>query len=181
MRGSACKATELNYPMKGDREKNILMSLAFLKEISSCRDSLSKFSAKIRDLVMIDPDNFQDALKILNAEKLSLESTLSASLDELKHLNQQRSEICDKIDGDLFQKNFRIFFTAFDQLSNCDKKMLLKALVPKIVIHSDFRVELMVNPVFYDDLANGRHESGLKVRVEKNWRERRDSNPRPSA
>jgi len=32
MRGSACKATELNYPVKGDREKNILMSLAFLKE-----------------------------------------------------------------------------------------------------------------------------------------------------
>jgi len=32
VRGSACKATELNYPVKGDRVKNILMSLAFLKE-----------------------------------------------------------------------------------------------------------------------------------------------------
>ncbi len=42
MRGSACKATELNYPVKGDREKNILMSLAFLKEGTKVKSNFHK-------------------------------------------------------------------------------------------------------------------------------------------
>ena len=150
-------------------------------KIFSHRDSLAKFSLKIRELVMADIDNFQDALKILNSEKVSLEKLLEASLTELKALKLKRSEICDKVDDGLFQKKFQMFFTAFDQLENCDKKTLLKALIPKMIIHRDLRIELKMNPVFYNDLIEDCHESGKNLPLVKKWRERRDSNPRPSA
>lgn len=114
---------------------------AIESKITDYKENLSRFSLKIRELVMADTDNFQDALKILNAEKSSLESSLESSLHASRVLKERRLEVCDKVDDNLFQKNFKMFFAAFDQLQNCDKKRLLRALVPKIIVFNDFRVE----------------------------------------
>ncbi len=141
-------------------------------KISEYRESLSRFSIKIRELVMADTDNFQEALKILNVEKTSLESSLESSLNELRTLKERRLEVCDKVDDDLLQKNFKMFFAAFEQLQNCDKKRLLKALIPQIIVFNDFRVELKMNPIFYNDLIDDCHGSGKNLPPKRRWRVR---------
>ena len=71
-------------------------------------------------------------------------------------------------DNEFFQK-FKAFFSEFEQLSNCDKKMLLKAFMPKIIVHVDFRIEIKVNPVFYEMFENTGLESEKTVRANKKW------------
>ena len=60
------------------------------------------------------------------------------------------SQICD---NEFFQK-FKAFFSEFERLSNCDKKLLLRAFMPKIIVHVDFRIEIKVNPEFYEMFEN---------------------------
>jgi hypothetical protein len=118
-------------PHKGDREKNILMSLAFFKE---------------------------------NMGKLMEERSKSVT------------NLCDKT----FLERFQRFFSEFEKLPNCDKKLLLKALCPKIIVHADFRIEMKVNPVFYEGLEFIDLESEKMVRAKKRWLGWRDSNSRPT-
>ena len=63
---------------------------------------------------------------------------------------EEKAQVCHKTcDNEFFQK-FKAFFSEFEQLPRCDKKMLLKAFVPKIVVHVDFRIEIKVNSAFYE-------------------------------
>lgn len=130
---------------------------------------LDRFSIKIRQLVLSDSDNFQDALLILKDEKLKVENELESLLQQLNKLREEKGQVCHKTcDKEFFQK-FKAFFSEFGMLPNCDKKILLKAFMPKIIVHSDFRIEIKVNSVFQGMLEDKCTGSEKTVRANKKW------------
>ena len=141
---------------------------------------LDQFSVKIRKLVLSDSDDFQDALLILKEEKSKVECELNMLKESIDKLQGERSKsVTQSCDKEFFQK-FKAFFSEFERLSNSDKKMLLKAFMPKIIVHVDFRIEIKVNPAFYEMFENTGMESEKIVRANKRWLGRRDSNSRPT-
>ncbi len=143
------------------------------------QEELDKFSAKIRKLVLSDSNDFQDALLILKDEKGKVEQELEALMQQITKLREEKAQVCHKTcDNEFFQK-FKAFFSEFERLPRCDKKMLLKAFMPKIIVHVDFRIEIKVNPAFYEMFENTGMESKKIVRANKKWLGRRESNPRP--
>ncbi len=150
-------------------------------KISRLESDIAKFSEKIRELVLLESIDFHDSLKILSSEQGRIKKDLEDENAKLLLLKTEHTQICDKIDDKSFQRNLKLFFKGFDQLNNCDKKELLQILIPKITVMSDLRVVIHIDPSFSDQSSKIRHGSGQVRREFKNWRERRDSNPRPSA
>jgi hypothetical protein len=92
---------------------------------------------------------------------------------------EEKAQVCQKtFDNEFFQK-FKAFFSEFEWLSNCDKKMFLKAFMPKIIVHDDFRIEIKVNLAFYERFENTGMESEKIVRADKKWLGWSESNRRP--
>jgi hypothetical protein len=66
-----------------------------------------------------------------------------------------------------FLIRFQAFFGEFERLSNCDKKLLLKSLMPKVIVHVDLRIEIKVNRVFGNLSVDGVLRGSEQVRLEK--------------
>lgn len=95
-------------------------------------------------------------------------------------LQEERSKSVTKLCDKKFLTRFQNFFGEFERLSNCDKKVLLKSLMPKVIVHADFRIEIKVNRIFGDLSVNGVPKGSEEVRMNKKWLGRRDSNSRPT-
>jgi DNA invertase Pin-like site-specific DNA recombinase len=147
-------------------------------------EQLEKFSGKISQLVLSDSDDFQDALLVLKEEKSNVEYELNLLKEGIKKLMEERSkfvtqrgpEVCDK----RFLDKLQSLFSMFDELPNRDKKQFLKSVCPKIIVHSNFRIEMKVNPIFYEEMKPLSIEAGVDENSSKKWLGRRDSNSRPT-
>lgn len=146
----------------------------------SLQGELEKFSIKIRQLVLADSEDFQDALLILKEEKSKVACELNVLKVDIDKLQEERSKFVTKICDKEFLSKFREFFSGFERLSNCDKKLLLKAFMPKVIVHADFRVEMKVNSMFADSRREPLSRTEQEVRVNKKWLGWRDSNSRPT-
>ncbi len=80
---------------------------------------------------------------------------------------EENAQACHKTCDNEFFQNFKAFFSGFERLPRCDKKMLLKAFMPKIIVHVDFRIEIKVNSAFYEMFENTGMESEKIVRANK--------------
>ncbi len=128
---------------------------------------LEKFSSKIRQLVLADTDDFQDALLILKEEKIKVESELKMVKEKIEKLVEERSKFVTKICDKEFLSRFQGFFSEFERLSNCDKKLLLKAFMPRVIVHADFRIKIKVNSMFAGIQRDLTIESEKAVRQKK--------------
>jgi hypothetical protein len=149
-------------------------------KVRKLEGELEKFSAKIRQLVLADIEDFQDALLILKEEKSKVESELKLLMEGIDKLQEERSKSVTRLCDKTFLERFQKFFSEFEKLPNCEKKLLLKALCPKIIVHADFRIEMKINPLFYEGLEFIGLKSEKIGRANKKWLGRRDSNPRPT-
>lgn len=143
------------------------------------KKELDQFSAKIRELVLKSGDELHEMLQVINSEKIAIEMEAKSLQSSIQETKNQLSEICHKVSDVKFLDALKTFFGEFDSLPRCDKKILLKAFFPQIVIHSNFQIELRINSGFADDLKSEELGSENKVRIQVKWLGRWDSNPRP--
>jgi hypothetical protein len=110
-----------------------------------------------------------------------------AFLKELAIIKKRLSELAKNKDaaqefikkasiGDYIQKTMQ----AFDRKPEIEKKAYISAVVKEVIVHEDNSIELRLNPNPWNP-DGYRHGGGQNVVLDKKWRERRDSNPRPSA
>src|SRR5690606_27475452 len=145
----------------------------------SLKGELDQFSVEIRQLVLADSDDFQDALLILKEEKSKVEGELNMLMGRLDKLHDEKSKSVTKMCDKEFLTKFQNFFGEFERLSNCDKKLLLKSLMPKVIVHADFRIEIKVNRVFGNLSVDGNPRGSGQVRMDKRWLGWSESNRRP--
>jgi DNA invertase Pin-like site-specific DNA recombinase len=67
---------------------------------------------------------------------------------------------------------------SFDKKDDHQKRMILQGLIKNVIVLSNSKIEIIYSGSL---LEGSRHSGETSVRLERKWRERRDSNPRPSA
>lgn len=156
------------------------------KEISSKNNLLiekkveiEKFSTKTRNLILSDNVELQEVLSMIKDEKITLENEMKEIELSLLETQNDLTTFCHKFSDEKFLESLKIFFKDFDLLPKCDKKILLRAFFPRIIIHPDFRIELQMNSCFERDLKEWSDKSTKEVRLNKKWLGRWGSNPRP--
>jgi hypothetical protein len=143
--------------------------------IQTLKDSLEIFNQNIR-AVMSDTNFAKDSVVSLLNERSQLESEIANGEVGLLKLKKYYDSICDDNLQVDFHKRLTKFVRAYDGLPNCDKKQIIQSLFPKIILESEDSLKILVNPAFDEQGCDEREKI-----VSKKWRERRDSNPRPSA
>lgn len=138
-----------------------------------------KFSSKMRQLVLSESGDLHEMLLIMKDEKSIIENELLTLKDEIILLDRNLSEVCHIMSDKEFLERLRIFFKNFENLSKCDKKILLRAFIQKIVVHSNSQIELRINSFFEGDFKEELNGGSEKSRVNLKWLGRWDSNPRP--
>ncbi len=139
---------------------------------------LDKMSSNLRELLTQDGEISQKVILSITSEKSKLQSEVDECRVALLKAEKVLSKICDGKWERSLREGLGSLLTNFDKLPNCDKIRVLGAIIGKIILHPNGRVEIFVKAIL-DDC--GSEPSGVNTSTGKNWRERRDSNPRPSA
>lgn len=152
--------------------KKITESKALLK---SRKLDLDNFNMNLTQ-IMSDPGFSKKALMSLLDNKSNLEIKISSENETLISLEKMYERKCDKNSDKKFKNSLNVFVKSFDLMLDCDKKRIVQSLFPRIVVEKESKLRIFLNPAFEgQDNLNSDKSSDLK------WRERRDSNPRPSA
>ena len=148
------------------------------KQLREKTKLLEKMSSNLRDLLTQDGEISQKVILSITSEKSKLQVEVGECRAALAKAVRALSKICDGKWEKSFREGLRNLLADFDKLPNCDKIRVLGAIIGKITLHPTGRVEIFVKAIL-DDC--GSEPSGVNASTGNKWRERRDSNPRPSA
>ena len=111
-------------------EKAYLMArLEELKQIEA------RFSDSIRSLALKGADDLENAISLLVDEKDAAKKEIEEINCSLIGLEQREKSYKNSFQGDALQKFLKMIFRDFDKMYDIEKKTLLQAVFPQILVH----------------------------------------------
>lgn len=169
--------------------RNRLVGLPLIEEelprikskIKELEKVIGKFSTSIRSAAISTSDNLLEIVSVIKSEQNKAKLELELAQDELLELEKKKAEVIERFKHQTLEDFIRKAGRHFDKISELEKKALIQAIIPEIVIREDNGVELYLNPDPKGTrAASVCHTGGKKVVLSSKWRGGRDSNPRPS-
>ncbi len=154
-------------------EENILELKAKIKKMTQMETG---FSETIRETALNNPESLSQVIEVLTEERAKVGKELDEFRKQLKEEDEKKRIVTKEFKEKSIRNYIERVLDGFEKKTNEKKKQILQTLVPRIVVHSKSNIEMKV--CFGLDYC---HSGGNPVRVAKKWRERRDSNSRPSA
>ncbi len=158
------------------------------KEIVKIEKVIQRFSETIRDAALHGNQDLASVLTEIVNEKNKAERDLDDLRENLRLLNEKKAQVETNLHHRTLKDYLQTALVKFEKKTDHQKKALIQAIVPEVVIHADNSVELKINPdpngsVFGQKKSpfGGRHSTGHKIVLSGKWRGGRDSNPRPPA
>jgi DNA invertase Pin-like site-specific DNA recombinase len=113
--------------------------------LEELREVEARFSDSIRSLALKGTENLESAISMLIEEKDSAKKEIDDLLDEMKNLEQQEQTYRNSFQGDALKKFLKMAFRDFDKMYDIEKKTLLQAVFPQILVHvNDEGVDLEI-------------------------------------
>ena len=138
------------------------------------------FSDSLRKVVLDRSADIVTVCRILEQEKQKAMAELTEVTTCFMELNTKKNFAEDYIKKASINEFIQKTMKAFDKMPEIEKKAYIRAVIKEVIIHEDNSVELRLNPNPWNP-DEDRHGGGQKVVMGEKWRERGDSNPRPSA
>jgi hypothetical protein len=131
----------------------------------------------LRATALSDSKNLLAVTKIISVEKAKIEAELESLrgllVEEERKLKMSHLEKSPKLVSDYL----KIAMHKFDSEQGIRKRRIIEAVIPEIEVAGDNELILKINLMPGSVCDSG----GKNVVLSSKWRERRDSNPRPSA
>lgn len=148
-------------------------------KVDRLENILSGFSETLRKAVLESPASVSAICEALVTEREKVLAELVIEKGELDKWQVRKKEIADTFENvtvvDFMKKSLK----HFDQKTDLEKRQLIKAIIPEIIVHPENKLELRI--VADPNGSVSCHSGEQKVLAGTRWRERRDSNPRPPA
>jgi DNA invertase Pin-like site-specific DNA recombinase len=170
------------------------------KEETKLNKLLDGFTESIRETVLVGPqDQVKQVIETLMDEKQKITAELEAIKKNIEAVSCKITEMEANFDSANAEKFIKAVLGKFSKVSTLQQKRLLQTIIPRITILNGNKVALTINPCPSGLKAEKRthqpipvgpqvvgHKNkmchgGNPLGISSKWRERRDSNPRPSA
>ena len=135
------------------------------------------FSAGLRNAAVAGAANLVEVCAALIEEKKKVADEIAIEQAKLESLRVRRDRLASDLQGRSLEDYLGKAMTKFDEKSDLQKKRIVQAIVPEVIVNSEEELTLMLNPDPLDCHIQGGNEFALR----EEWRERRDLNPRPPA
>lgn len=116
------------------------------KKISELKAQQEGVAKAFRSVGLESHQNMSEILNLLIAEKTNVEKELHASEIELKKLTAKKEGLKKHFKGVRLQDFLNRTCAHFDSLEGSEKRRIIRAVLPKILIQSDNKLVLFVNP-----------------------------------
>ncbi len=104
-----------------------------------------RFSDSIRALALKGADNLESAIGLLIEEKDAAKAEMTELEQQLVQLDKQERQYREGFHGEALKKFLKMAFRDFDKMYDIEKKTLLQAVFPQIVVHvTDKGVDLEI-------------------------------------
>ncbi len=168
-----------------------LVGLPFLAEevtgherkVKELSDMLVGFSDGLRRAALKSDDAVEGVCRELLMEKSKVEAELKQAKNDLSAAEQKLAAIKAKFENQTADGWLRKAIEKFEEKTDLQKKRIIQAIIPEMVLLPNNQLELRVNPDPGGAATPGCHIAGggKLLGISGNWRGGRDSNPRPSA
>ena len=164
--------------------KDKYLGLPLIREnIQQCRKEIKLYQIRLEELtnalseVLKSGKDMAEACQMLALDRNKIEKKLADVNSNLEKWVEHEKKVRNNFNNDSVEDFLRKALVGFDKKSDERKRTVIRNLIPKIEVDPNNwnEIYLYLRP----DPANC--HSGAKVRLEKKWRERRDSNSRPPA
>ena len=138
---------------------------------------VERFSAGLRNAAAAGAANLVEVCAALLEEKKKVVGESATEQARLEALLARRDRLASDLQGRSLEEYLAKAMTKFDENSDLQKKRIVQAIVPEVIVNSEDELTLMVNP----DPLDCHIQGGNKFALRGKWRQRRDLNPRPPA
>jgi len=155
------------------------------QHIKKCEAVVENFSVVVKKLVMESPEAVKETCEALLGEKRSAEAELKGAQERLNALGQRRQKIEEAFRNATLVDFLKGTLTAFRKKSEAEKRQIIKAIIPKVVLYPEGRLELQICPdpkgkSNWDAQSQTLRHGGQKnLRSILKWREERQSTQTP--
>lgn len=141
-------------------------------KISNAENARSSLGQYLRDAAQKGAEEIARISKTISEEIEKVDIEIDSYGVELGRLEQHRQALKDCFETDKVKKYLKLVLDEFDKRCDLQKKQIIQALVPKIVIHMDNRLEIFLNPISGGDGGGSgrrkRKSNGKKFLLSKN-------------
>jgi len=166
--------------------KNRLVGLPLIEEeipntqrrVNELERIVSRFSEALQKAALDSDGDLAKVAGTLTAEREKAETELEQCRAQLKALLEKKEQVISKFQNRTVDDYVQRVMEHFDKKDDLQKKAIIQAVIPEIVIHADNSVELRVNPDPSGACTRppfGCHGGGSGVVLSQSWRIRRRS------
>ena len=153
---------------------------AIERKISLKKEVIAEFSMTLENAALRKDGSLLSVCAGLMTQKEKAEKELADYHAKLQERLEQKDRVVKTFEKSTLEEYLERTLAHFDAKNDVEKKAIVQAIIPEIIIHADNSVELRVNPDS-NGIVQRRHSGGGKVVLSSKWRGGRDSNPRPPA
>lgn len=164
------------------------------REIREKTKILDGFSKKMQQLVLSDGEGIAEACEFMISEKNKVSRSVDILMEEKGELEHKRAHVKQVVDDKAAEKWIKKTMASFSKEPSVRKKAILSTIFQEIVYENEkliYKVNLDPDGVEVSNRMSGKKKESFgsyseKIPLEENfgirskWRERRDSNSRPS-
>jgi DNA invertase Pin-like site-specific DNA recombinase len=168
--------------------KNRLVGIPLMDEeiprvrsrITDLERVIENFSVSIRRAVGGADSDLAKLCSTLVQEKEKAEVDLKTEREQLQKLLDRKDQVIRRFEGQTLESYLKLAMEKFDLKTDQQKKAMIQAVIPEIIVHADNSIELRLNPDPEARTRSSCHGGGSGNVLSIKWRERWDLNPRPS-
>jgi hypothetical protein len=92
-------------------------------------------------------------VETINAEMERIEAETMEKEAQLRELKREREVMSERVQVSQLSEHLKLALRKFEAGNSEIKKRIIQAIVPSVVVHQDNRLELKINPLFFDSIC----------------------------
>ena len=123
---------------------------------------MEKFSESLKEAALSSSQNISQICEALIEEKSRAKTEIQNEELRLLELEASKKRVQESIEGKALEEHLNRVLKNFDKRSDFQKKRIIQAVVPEIIVHNDNRIELKVSLDPVDRGSINSYNSGLE-------------------
>jgi DNA invertase Pin-like site-specific DNA recombinase len=117
-------------------------------KVSELQTAIRRFGDYLRTAALDSDSKLDEVCKTINQERRRAEEELAMAISQLDRLEAKQKVLTEKFEEKTIREYLKGIFRDFEKKCSHQKKQLIHALIPKIIVHPDDRLEIVFNPFF---------------------------------